>query len=167
MRKAIALLSSVFVIAFASAADARPRHHVHVAHYKSHVGTSHLVICDQRGCNDRASEGVQSSGQWSGAASSYLGMTASQIGLKRRSQWCSDFLIHVYHSSGVDSRAISWLNRPHVSPQVGAIAVMRHHVGIVEGFDANGNVILLSGNHNRKVDVGTYPRGRIIAFVSS
>ena len=54
-------------------------------------------------------------------------------------------------------------------PQVGAIAVMgRHgggHVGVVTGIDANGNPIIVSGNHNHTVAESVYPRGRIATYV--
>jgi len=54
-------------------------------------------------------------------------------------------------------------------PQVGAIAVMARggggHVGVVSGVDANGNPIIISGNHNHTVAEAVYPRGRIIAYV--
>ncbi|HET7411819.1 MAG TPA: TIGR02594 family protein, partial [Pararhizobium sp.] len=52
---------------------------------------------------------------------------------------------------------------------VGAIAVMRRrgggHVGVVSGIDANGNPILISGNHNHTVAEAAYPRSRIVAYV--
>ncbi len=55
-------------------------------------------------------------------------------------------------------------------PQVGAIAVMTRgknggHVGIVTGFDDNGNPIIISGNHNKRVGVAVYPRERVYAYV--
>jgi uncharacterized protein (TIGR02594 family) len=55
-------------------------------------------------------------------------------------------------------------------PQVGAIAVMSRgrrggHVGVVSGIDPNGNPIVISGNHGRRVAESTYPRGRIYAYV--
>jgi uncharacterized protein (TIGR02594 family) len=54
-------------------------------------------------------------------------------------------------------------------PQVGAIAVMGRrgggHVGVVSGIDANGNPIIVSGNHNHTVAESVYPRGRIAAYV--
>jgi len=40
------------------------------------------------------------------------------------------------------------------------------HVGVVTGFDANGNPIVISGNHNNRVDEAVYPRSRVIAYVS-
>jgi uncharacterized protein (TIGR02594 family) len=54
-------------------------------------------------------------------------------------------------------------------PKVGAIVVLRRqgggHVGIVTGVDSNGNPIVISGNHNHRVAVATYPRSRVIAYV--
>ena len=55
-------------------------------------------------------------------------------------------------------------------PRVGAIAVMKRgknggHVGIVTGFDDSGNPIIISGNHNKRVGVGVYPRERVYAYV--
>ena len=39
------------------------------------------------------------------------------------------------------------------------------HVGIVSGIDANGNPIVISGNHGHRVAEATYARGRIYAYV--
>jgi uncharacterized protein (TIGR02594 family) len=54
-------------------------------------------------------------------------------------------------------------------PTVGAIAVLKRkgggHVGVVSGVDANGNPILVSGNHNKKVAETVYPKSRVIAYV--
>ena len=53
--------------------------------------------------------------------------------------------------------------------KLGAIAVMSRrgggHVGVVSGIDANGNPIIISGNHGNRVAESTYPRGRIYAYV--
>jgi uncharacterized protein (TIGR02594 family) len=55
-------------------------------------------------------------------------------------------------------------------PQVGAIAVLSRgkrggHVGVVSGIDSNGNPIIISGNHNRRVAEATYSRSRVYAYV--
>ncbi len=83
--------------------------------------------------------------------------------------WCADalraWLRQSGHSTaGTDHRAISFAHygRP-TSPHVGAVAVLRHHVGIVAGVTRRG-VVLLSGNHGRHVALGVYPLRRIIAF---
>ena len=47
--------------------------------------------------------------------------------------------------------------------QVGAIAVMPHHVGIVTAVGPD-YVVLLSGNHSHKVGVGRYASNKIIAY---
>lgn len=82
--------------------------------------------------------------------------------------WCADALNAWlakagYHGTG-DGRAISFARygRP-TGPKIGAIAVQRHHVGIVIGMTARGPV-LLSGNHGHRVGVGVYSARRIIAY---
>jgi hypothetical protein len=37
---------------------------------------------------------------------------------------------------------------------------------VVSGFDASGNPIVISGNHNNRVREAVYPRSRIRAWVS-
>lgn len=113
--------------------------------------------------NEPLHEASSSSGLVS-QAEQYLGQTANQVGV-RSSLWCSAFIRKLTNASGVDDRAISWLAKPRTSPSIGAIAVMRHHIGIVKGFDG-GKVILISGNHGRKVGIGAYPRSRILAYVT-
>jgi hypothetical protein len=102
-------------------------------------------------------------------ARSYIGRTGPSLGLPAR-LWCSDFA-NMVTGGGTGSRlARSWLSRPHVSPQVGAMVVTGRrgggHVGIVSGFTAAGDPIVISGNHGRVVGEGVYARGRILAYVS-
>ncbi len=86
-----------------------------------------------------------------------------------REAWCADalraWLRQSGHSTaGTDHRAISFARygRP-TSPHVGAVAVLRHHVGIVAAVTGRG-VVLLSGNHGRRVALGVYPLRRILTF---
>lgn len=92
----------------------------------------------------------------------------------RRSAWCGAFmdmvLKHTGHPGGGNlALAYSRYGTRVAGPQVGAIAVMGRrgggHVGVVSGVDANGNPIIVSGNHNRTVAEAVYPRRRIIAYV--
>lgn len=90
--------------------------------------------------------------------------------------WCARFMNFVlqrvgYRGTGSDM-ASSFASYGHWvwGPRVGAIAVMTRgnnggHVGVVSGIDRNGNPIIVSGNHNRRVGVGVYPRERIYAYV--
>lgn len=86
----------------------------------------------------------------------------------RARAWCADAMNFWlakagYHGTG-DGRAISFARYGRPSgPKVGAIAVLRHHVGIVVGYSARGPV-LLSGNHGHRVGVGVYSARRIIAY---
>lgn len=82
--------------------------------------------------------------------------------------WCADALGVWLHKAGYsntgDGRAISYLRYGHPAPmRVGAIAVLKHHVGIVADVTPRG-VVLLSGNHGRKVGYGLYSARRILAF---
>lgn len=101
-------------------------------------------------------------------ARQYVGDTAREVGV-RKTLWCSAFLRKVAGDApGIDDRAASWLKRPRVRAQVGAIVVLssrRTHVGVVSGFDANGNPVVISGNHGNRVAEATYPRSRVIAYV--
>ena len=92
----------------------------------------------------------------------------------RGSLWCGAFMDLVLKRTGHAGGGNLASGYAHygtriAGPQVGAIAVMgRHgggHVGVVSGIDANGNPIIVSGNHNRTVAESVYPRGRIAAYV--
>jgi uncharacterized protein (TIGR02594 family) len=104
-------------------------------------------------------------------ARAYSGMTAAQLGLPR-SQWCADFMNKIT-GGGTGSRlARSWDSVGVASgPHVGAVAVMSRgkrggHVGVVSDLSAcgPGKVMIISGNHNRRVGEGCYPMRRIYAW---
>jgi uncharacterized protein (TIGR02594 family) len=90
------------------------------------------------------------------------------------SLWCGAFMDFVLkrtgHAGGGNLASNYARYGTRVSgPQVGAIAVMARngggHVGVVSGIDANGDPIIISGNHGHRVAEATYPRGRIYAYV--
>jgi uncharacterized protein (TIGR02594 family) len=94
----------------------------------------------------------------------------------RSSLWCARFMNMVLERSGLRgsgsdmARSFASYGQRVSGPQVGAIAVMSRgrrggHVGVVSGIDPNGNPIVVSGNHNRRVAESVYPRGRIYAYV--
>jgi uncharacterized protein (TIGR02594 family) len=112
------------------------------------------------------------------ASSSLVAEARRYIGTNptnRRSLWCGAFMDMVLKRTG--HRGGGNLARGYASygtrvsgPQIGALAVMSRgrgggHVGVVSGIDANGNVIVVSGNHNNTVAESVYPRGRIFAYV--
>lgn len=89
--------------------------------------------------------------------------------------WCAKSLNMWLERSGKrgcgGNTAVSCLNagRKLSGPQVGAIAVMKHHVGIVKEVHGK-HVTLVSGNNSgrsgaRKVGVSKYARGRVMAYV--
>jgi uncharacterized protein (TIGR02594 family) len=92
----------------------------------------------------------------------------------RSSLWCGAFMDLVLKRTGHrggGNLALGYRNygRRVSGPVVGAIAVMGRrgggHVGVVSGVDANGNPIIVSGNHNHTVAESVYPRSRISAYV--
>jgi uncharacterized protein (TIGR02594 family) len=146
--------------ALTTAVEARPRHHRH--HHQSRV-----VQVQENGPSwhsfFHASSDVVS------RARSYMGESAREVGV-RSTLWCSAFLRKVTGATDVDDRALSWEKHQHIAPQVGAVVTMGRrgggHVGVVSGFDASGNPIVISGNHNNRVREAVYPRSRIRAWVS-
>jgi uncharacterized protein (TIGR02594 family) len=95
---------------------------------------------------------------------------------KRSKLWCATFMNMVlarvgYPGTGSDAaRSFASYGRRIHEPKIGAIAVLTRgknggHVGIVTGLDKQGNPIILSGNHGRKVGIGVYPRRRVVAYV--
>lgn len=90
--------------------------------------------------------------------------------------WCATFMNMVlakagYSGTNSDSaKSFAQYGRRISEPKVGAIAVLTRgknggHVGVVSGVDANGNPIIISGNHGAKVGEAIYPRARVIAYV--
>jgi uncharacterized protein (TIGR02594 family) len=92
----------------------------------------------------------------------------------RSSLWCGAFMDMVLKQTGhAGGGNLAWGYSHYgtrvAGPQVGAIAVMGRrgggHVGVVSGVDANGNPIIVSGNHNHTVAEAVYPRSRISTYV--
>jgi uncharacterized protein (TIGR02594 family) len=89
--------------------------------------------------------------------------------------WCARFMNFVLERVGLKGTgsdlAMSFRHYGHSisGPKVGAIAVLARrgggHVGVVSGVDANGNPIIISGNHGRRVGEGIYSRSRVVAYV--
>jgi len=140
-----------------SISEASPRHH----HHKIHTD-----IID----NGNISLGGFFGGAGSRAAS-YIGTNPTGWGHR----WCGKFMAMVAPNTAAKLKnpnlARNWATLPRTTAHVGAIAVMGRrgggHVGIVTGFDENGNPRIVSGNHNHQVGEGVYPKGRIYAYVES
>jgi uncharacterized protein (TIGR02594 family) len=174
-----ALLSTSALI---SSAEAKPRHHRH------HVAKHHHVKHVRHKAKHRFVVRPQVEPSNFGAPSfpSFLSHTddivqkaRSYIGagavFGRSSLWCARFMNVVLEKTGHrgtgSDMAKSFLAMPATAPRVGAIAVMGRgkrggHVGVVSGFDAKGNPIIVSGNHGNRVAESVYSRSRIIKFVS-
>jgi uncharacterized protein (TIGR02594 family) len=87
-------------------------------------------------------------------------------------RWCGCWLASQFGLSHDRSlwRARQWVNigRPARHGCIGCVAVLKRgrtggHVGIVQSYDGD-DPVLLSGNHNNAVGVGTYRRAQVIAY---
>ena len=107
-------------------------------------------------------------------ARKYIG--TNPTAMQRR--WCARFLNLVLNKTGYRgtnsdaARSFASYGRRINEPRIGAIAVLSRgknrdqgHVGIVTGVDANGNPVIISGNHGKRVGESVYPRSRVIAYV--
>ncbi len=180
-------LCSLAIVAVATPASARPHHgasrHAHAHHTKHHASkhyghrTRHHA---RRGRYAAASAEASTSQDFGGFGGSNLVAEARRyVGgnpTGRGSLWCARFMNMVLERSGHKgtgsdmARSFASYGQRISGPQVGAIAVMSRgrrggHVGIVSGIDANGNPIVISGNHGHRVAEATYSRGRIYAYV--
>ena len=187
LRGAALALCSVAIVALASPASARPHHgasrHAHAHHSKhyakKHYGYRHHA---RRGRYAAAATVETSTSQGFGGfgGSNIVAEARRYIGsgnpTGRASLWCARFMNMVLERSGHKgtgsdmARSFASYGQRISGPQVGAIAVMSRgrrggHVGIVSGIDANGNPIVISGNHGHRVAEATYSRGRVYAYV--
>jgi uncharacterized protein (TIGR02594 family) len=94
----------------------------------------------------------------------------------RKKLWCATFMNMVLAKAGYAgtnsdaAKSFAYYGRRVSEPRVGAIAVLTRgkrggHVGVVSGIDKNGNPMIISGNHNKRVGEAIYPRRRVIAYV--
>lgn len=173
MKRAIsALLCAAALAVTVSTAEARP-HHRH-RHYHRHQDHQVVQQVEQPSFISGFQGGFQSGFEaGSGVverARQFIGETAHQVGV-RSTLWCSAFLRKVTGAQDVDDRALSWEKKPHIAPQVGAVVTMGRkgggHVGVVSGFTAKGDPIVISGNHGGRVRETVYSRHRIRAWVSA
>ncbi|WP_436640030.1 TIGR02594 family protein [Microbaculum sp. FT89] len=91
----------------------------------------------------------------------------------QRSQWCADFMNLVEKKIGREgtgsrsSKSYLAYGKPVSNPQPGDIVVLARrgggHVGYFMGWK-DGKIELISGNHGRKVGIGTYPKSRVLGY---
>jgi uncharacterized protein (TIGR02594 family) len=155
--RATILLCSIALIGLTGSAQARAAHHHH---------RRHTVVA----ATPSTAGGGFSGNSLVAEARKYLGTNPTG----RRSLWCGAFMDMILRETGHKGGGNLALGYEHYGhrvsgPEVGAIAVMGRrgggHVGVVVGVDANGNPVIVSGNHNHTVAESVYPRRRILAYV--
>ena len=189
LRFSFLAMCSVIIFAFATPASAKPRHHGHhgYSHSSKHHSYGHRYHGRRHMRLSRRQATLQSADSAAEAFSSNSSFGSSNVVAEARRYiggnptgrgrlWCARFMNMVLQRSGHTgtgsdmARSFSSYGQRISGPQVGAIAVMSRgrrggHVGVVSGIDPNGNPIVISGNHNRRVAESTYSRGRIYAYV--
>lgn len=186
MKKIAIILIGLMLVCFGTmnAAEARTKHYSHHKIHHVHKAKTKAMIVDVAAAPAYVSGADQGSfsspggggggmfaGGLVGEARRYMGTNPTGRGRL----WCGAFMAMIAPSAAKKvsnpNMARAYLELPHVSAQVGAIAVLGRgrrggHVGVVSGFDPNGNPIIVSGNHGHLVGEGTYPKGRVIAYVA-
>jgi uncharacterized protein (TIGR02594 family) len=189
-RVTILLCSAAFAVLAGSAA-ARPSHHQAAqsaaqadvadsdSRYPAAAGAAPTAAVERSRHSRRRTTAYEAAQSHSNSA--FAGFTGNSIVEQARqyigtnptgrsSLWCGAFMDMVLKQTGhAGGGNLAWGYSRYGTrvdgPQVGAIAVMHGHVGVVSGVDANGNPIIVSGNHNHTVAEAVYPRGRISAYV--
>jgi uncharacterized protein (TIGR02594 family) len=174
-------------------AEARSRHHHAIQHHQHHYvhhhrhhprvarHHRHRFVHHRHGHRARANFSVPADMPARmpiarGGGGSLLAVADRFVGSRNptgyRGPWCGAFMGMVARRSGMrlptgylQAREWAKAGRRISGPRIGAIAVLRHHVGIVAGIDRGGNPILVSGNHGRRVGIGVYGARRVIAYV--
>ena len=193
IKRTTILLCSVALAALAGSAAAKPRHAYRAdqarvqtdsadsdSRYSAASVPAAAAEAVPEGHNRRGRQTAYEAAQ-SHSNSAYAGFTGNSIVEQARkyigtnptgrsSLWCGAFMDMVLKQTGhAGGGNLAWGYSRYGTrvsgPQVGAIAVMHGHVGVVSGVDANGNPIIVSGNHNHTVAETVYPRGRISAYV--
>ena len=193
IKRTTILLCSVAVAALAGSAVAKPHHRYQAAQtevqtdaadsdsrYSAASAPAAAAEAVPEGRHRRGRQTAYEAAQ-SHSNSAFAGFTGNSIVEQARryigtnptgrsSLWCGAFMDMVLKQTGhAGGGNLAWGYSRYGTridgPQVGAIAVMHGHVGVVSGVDANGNPIIVSGNHNHTVAEAVYPRGRIAAYV--
>lgn len=141
MRK---LLLVLFVI-FSGSAEAR--HHVR------HVVSSHVIVCDMRGCNDLIEQHQQVSRH---RYVSNDGEIVSHPSGCPRSAFCGcGASVRIFGHPVRDLYlAANWFRFPHAIAAPGMVAVRSHHVFVIESVNGDGTVVAFdanSGHHQTRI----------------
>lgn len=90
--------------------------------------------------------------------------------------WCGGAVAHWMRAAGFQAipkhwyRARAWADwgQPLSYPAQGCIVVLSRqgggHVGLLEGEDSAGRLLILGGNQGNAVNVAAFPRARVVAY---
>ena len=90
--------------------------------------------------------------------------------------WCGLFMAAVMDESGLPYpkeylRARAWLEFGFSTPVplLGSVVVLERgptmgHVGILDGVDAQGRLLLVGGNQGNRVSIAAFPKTRVLSY---
>jgi len=97
----------------------------------------------------------------------------------RETAWCAGFVNSVLAQNGIDGSGslaarsfLDWGENVDDDPSEGDVVVIsrgrrdgwKGHVGIFQGFDADGNIRILGGNQGNGVNITSYPAERLLGY---
>jgi hypothetical protein len=137
------VLTILALVALISTAEARPHHHRAFA--------AKPTSCFLFGCLTHATVAAKvGASRPAGCPHAWCGCwLAAHLGLSDRSLWLAANWVRLGRSAG--------------GPQAGAVAVWRHHVGLIREVSGN-QILLLSGNDGHAVRERWRPTRGIIAY---
>lgn len=175
------------VMAFALSSPALARHRAH-NHFNHHVKMVHQATDKRMFLSFGEATSARSASRVVGSVERHAAFSGPQLIMEARSYigvgaifgrsslWCARFMNYVlqragYRGTGSDlARSFLSYGTRIGGPRIGAIAVFGRgprsgHVGIVSAIAANGDPIIISGNHGHRVAEAPYPRARAIGYV--
>jgi surface antigen len=112
-------------------------------------------VAERRARPSRAAQRNDRSERSSRRASSYESPRSSSGVGPRPRQWCGWYMRTQLGGGPEFNLAANWRRYGSAgSPQVGAVVVWPHHVGIITGRASNGQWIVKSGNYSNRVHEG-------------
>lgn len=154
MRAFLAALILCALTALPSQAAHQHHHHRHHVHHPAQGELRQAKNFRPFSWSDRA---------WSAPAEARRGRPADCYGIP----WCGCWLRHLLGIADRDlNRAIAWARWGHTTyAHAGAVAVWRHHVGIIRGGpDSAGRWLIESGNDGDAVRMRYRSLNGVIAF---
>lgn len=156
-RFAASLMALIITCFITTTADAAPRSRSAPVEqsFWSFFSTPEPVVAERRKRSSRAAQRNDRSERASRRASTYETPRSSAGVGPRPAKWCGWYMRTQLGGGPEFNLAANWRRYGSPgSPQVGAVVVWPHHVGMITGQTASGQWIVKSGNYSNRVHEG-------------